>query len=871
MARDMGGDVIDNVTDIITRRADDVVDITPEIAGTDDLGALNNLPDDEYFDPARDFDAEIARIQERADAVDIDDDIVDADFEDIDIANAEEGATNASIRAAIDEADAQSINIALRDNPIFQDPEVRLGVEQLRVGGSTNSEIREYLNGLEREYRKANSPVNAVIDATNTEQLRELYARYNLPIPKTNAEERAANLIIDADQYPDDGAMLSILRKDIDLEYFKAHAPKDVFDKHGPTIFEAKLAEQQQGALSAILPISGPRPDIPFYSAAQRAAESLTVPSGSYKNLRKLMLKQKGVKAKELEWSGADEAFEGRTDVTPAELAEYLRQNTDLIEAETRIAPGVMRGDGGGDEVRQYINDNLADEIEAYKDDFLENWEYNNDMESVEDYVASSNIEALDKFAEQIDGVSSGRELAEKYPDGYVLEKQGNALVPDGVTLLFADKDKGAEYAWSQAESSYDNIAREALEDRLDNMQQYDPDDYNRAVYGNADPPADPAELEYAEYFPEGGTDMRETTYRYRDPTGKLDDDYFSEEHFDQSGRDTNLVAHARTGEFPVEGGGTAYHLGEAQSDMQQGLRKSGKTPRTREQELLGGKKDEAIRNLGDAVRGSENDLNKTLFGDQVGLGTTFRRAQPEYAVKLDNYKKIIASYKNKRLGTQFQPEDIADDHSFFEDAGGSQGNQSLNLDEFAAYIKDNSDRIPDPSYLQWANKHTDTFIPEINNLADELDKFSSIDLRKTDTGAPFVESTDAWLDMVLRRQLADAIESGADYLTLPNPQMVKDYTYGDFEGHRQFYGTIAPKNLMNIVKPADKTAELVPVQINTKKQNEDVLALPLTQSLISGLNARGLPKYVVPFGGVGLGALGSVTEDEETATGGGL
>ena len=840
--RRLGENGVEIILEALERRADDVVDITPEIAGTDDLGALDNLD--------RGYGSEYQRRAQARAA---------AESQDVDI------------EQLLDDTDAQSINIALRDNPIFQDPEVRLGVEQLRVGGSTNSEIREYLNGLEREYRKANSPVNVARDAVNIEQLRELYAEYKLPIPKTNAEERAANLIIDADQYPDDGAMLSILRKDIDLEYFKAHAPKDVFDKHGPTIFEAKLAEQQQGALSAILPISGPRPDIPFYSAAQRAAESLTVPSGSYKNLRKLMLKQKGVKAKELEWSGADEAFEGRTDVTPAELAEYLRQNTDLIEAETRMAPGIMRGDGGGDEVRQYINDNIADEIEAYKDDFLENWEYNNDMESVEDYVASSNIEALDKFAEQIDGVSSGRELAEKYPDGYVLKKQGNALVPDGVTLLFADKDKGAEYAWSQAESSYDNIARESLEDRLDNMQQYDPDDYNRAVYGNADPPADPAELEYAEYFPEGGTDMRETTYRYRDPTGKLDDDYFSEEHFDQSGRDTNLVAHARTGEFPVEGGGTAYHLGEAQSDMQQGLRKSGKTPRTRDQELLGGKKDEVLRNLGDAVRGSENDLNKTLFGDQVGLGTTFRRAQPEYAVKLDNYKKIIASYKNKRLGTQFQPEDIADDHSFFEDAGGSQGNQSLNLDEFATYIKDNSDRIPDPSYLQWANKHTDTFIPEINNLADELDKFSSIDLRKTDTGAPFVESTDAWLDMVLRRQLADAIESGADYLTLPNPQMVKDYTYGDLEGHRQFYGNIAPKNLMNIVKPADKTAELVPVQINTKKQNEDVLALPLTQSLISGLNARGLPKYVVPFGGVGLGALGSVTEDEETATGGGL
>jgi hypothetical protein len=812
MARDMGGDVIDNVTDIITRRADDVVDITPEIAGTDDLGALNDLDRGYGSEYQRRAQARAAAAaQERADAVDIDDDIM-----------------------------------------------------ALETGQGETQEV-------DIEQLLADSPVNAVKYAVNTEQLRELYAKYNLPIPKTNAEERAANLIIDADQYPDDGAMLSILRKDIDLEYFKAHAPKDVFDKHGPTIFEAKLAEQQQGALNAILPISGPRPDIPFYSAAQRAVENLKVPSGSYEKLKKLALKQKGAKAKEFEWSGADEAFEGRTDVTPAELAEYLEENTDLIEAETRIAPGIMRGDGGGDEVRQYINDNLAAEIEFYRDDFLENWEYNNEMESVEDYVASNNIEALDYFAKKIDGVNSGRELAEKYPDGYVLEKKGNALVPDGVTLLFADKDKGAEYAWSQSSDSYDNIAREALEDRLENWQQFEPDEYNRAVYGNADPPADPDELEYAGYFPEGGKDMRETTYQYRDPTGVLDNDYFRGDHFGDTDREEGLVAHARTAEFPVEGGGTAYHLGEAQSDVQQEMRKSGKTPRTREQELLSGKKDEVLRNLGNAIRGSENDLNKTIFGDEIGLGTTFRRAQPEYAVKLDNYKKIIASYKNKRLGTQFQPEDIDDDHSFFEDAVGIQSTQSLNLDEFAAYIKDNSDRIPDPSYLQWANKHTDTFIPEINNLSDELDKFSNIDLRQTGTGAPFVESTDAWLDMVLRRQLADAIESGADYLTLPNPQMVKDYTYGDFEGHRQFYGTIAPKNLMNIVKPADKTAELVPVQINTKKQNEDVLALPLTQSLISGLNAKGLPKYVLPIGGVGLGALGSVTEDEETATGGGL
>ena len=67
-------------------------------------------------------------------------------------------------------------------------------------------------------------------------------------------------------------------------------------------------------------------------------------------------------------------------------------------------------------------------------------------------------------------------------------------------------------------------------------------------------------ELAYASYFPQGGTNMRETTYQFRDPTGKLDDDYFREAHFSESNREGNLVAHARTAEFPVQGGGTAYH-----------------------------------------------------------------------------------------------------------------------------------------------------------------------------------------------------------------------------------------------------------------------------------------------------------------------
>jgi hypothetical protein len=121
---------------------------------------------------------------------------------------------------------------------------------------------------------------------------------------------------------------------------------------------------------------------------------------------------------------------------------------------------------------------------------------------------------------------------------------------------------------------------------------------------------------------------------------------------------------------------------------------------------------------------------------------------------------------------------------------------------------------------------------------------------------------------MVLRRQLADAIESGADYITLPNPRMVKKYTHGDFEGHRQFYGNIAPKNLLNIAKSADPTAELFPVNIQTDAGLEDTIALPLTPSLIQSLRQKGLPNYMLPFtvgGAASYGTLGSITKDENT------
>ena len=920
-----GNEVLDVVTDVITRRADDdLVDITPEVDDDfQDLGALENLLDDEVSrinatrainadilrntidvdqflsDPTNeaearaqaaleliragrldevlannnlvdaltdgDGEAYIARHSTRRYDADIDDDIVDADFEDIDIANAEAEA-----------ADAQSINIALRDNPIFQDPQVRQSVEQLRVGGGTNSEIREYLSAVKREYEEARRPVTRSIDATNTEQLRELYAKYKLPIPKTNAEALAAELIMEADRGVSIGASS---RRNIDLNYLKAHAPEDVYKKHGPTILEAKLAQQASGDLD-VLPqtTSSYRTRVAFYSAAQDAVENLKVKSGSYEKLKKLALKQSGVKAKEFEWSGADEAFEGRTDVTPEELSEYLQQNTDLIREEEKIAQGVMRSASSGgydDGIDEFLNSQdgqayIKDYLEMFEEGFKNDFTYQTNMQDISSYVAADNFDALDEFAKEVDGVSSGRELAEKYPDGWVAT---DAYYNE--TKVFGSEGEAADWEWRENAGSYDQDAREYAENILNEMRVYEPDRFNMTVYGSDAPVADPAELEYANYFPSGGTDMTETRYVFDDPTGDFSEGYFRSGHFDD---DENVVAHARTGQFPIETGGTAYHLGEAQSDVQQAARKAKSkgtvgSARTREQELFKENYDQQKDIFRQYVVGSENDLSQKVFGGGIGRSNMRFRDNPE---ALAEYKTIVADFLNNREGRSplfldFKPEDIKDDHSFFEGSKGSTTDLNVRLNEFAEYIQENKDKLPEP-YTAWADVHTG-LSPMMQKQSDELGKLeaSGINVENTTVGAPMLESTDAWLDMVLRRQLNDAIASGADYLTLPNPQMVKDYTGGDFEGHRQFYGNIAPKNLMNIVKPADPTADFVPLRMVTGKQPEDVLGLPLTKDLMLGLRKMGMPKYVVPFGGVGLGTLGAVTEDEEMATGGGL
>jgi hypothetical protein len=240
----------------------------------------------------------------------------------------------------------ERIDTALATRPEYQTPSVIRDIEQLRATGADPNMLEEYLAGVKKEYERDFGQIDLISQARNTGQLRELYEKNGLPIPKTYAEERAADLIIQsrytgrvATGEPIDQDM----RRGIDLDYLEKHATPDVFNKAKPTIQETLELERQRGALNNTPPrttYASPR----LYSPSVRAAEGLPQEKGSYTQLKAWMLKN-GAKAKEMEWTGADEAFEGRTDVTKKELVDYLTDNQNLLLTDRTTAKGVMRGD----------------------------------------------------------------------------------------------------------------------------------------------------------------------------------------------------------------------------------------------------------------------------------------------------------------------------------------------------------------------------------------------------------------------------------------------------------------------------------------------------------------------------------------------
>jgi hypothetical protein len=270
-------------------------------------------------------------------------------------------------------------------------------------------------------------------------------------------------------------------------------------------------------------PIEEPYDPLPALgSRALTAAENLPQARGTYGQMRAQIVKLGGGEPaeRELFFTGLDNRFRPGDPVTQAELVEYLRETTPMFSA---------------------VEDRAVGELGAQADS----------MDAL--------IEAQSRFEDSYEGQAMFADLQDQARDYF------ENMAIDDPSFTFDEDDV--------FQTAYENFQDEAFREvsGLSNRELYD-------MAGIA-PPFDPGTTQYSEYFTPGMTDYRERRYSFTDPGGinptGIRGYSGAGAHF--SGDENVPFLHARVATADAMGGrGNAYHIGEIQSDLGQGLRDVG-------------------------------------------------------------------------------------------------------------------------------------------------------------------------------------------------------------------------------------------------------------------------------------------------------
>ena len=551
-------------------------------------------------------------------------------------------------------------------------------------------------------------------------------------------------------------------------------------------------------------------PPVEEFSPSLKAAEALKQEKGPYDQLKATMINKHGAKEAEMDWSGTNDRFAGKT-VTKNELVDYLSDNTDLVKDNTNVAKGLMTG------------------------------------------------------SPPLTGVRGNHEK------GFFLTEEGS--------------DEPIQWTANVFYSSFSDAVEEADKINAKRIQM--------SMIKSGQKTVDPDALTYTQdNFPLGGTDTAETVYRFDDPTGLYENAGVPSHKFDEL-PDDNVLAHTRTAQFPVVDGGKGYHLGEVQSDVFQNQRRVTKLGREPGEELRSRSEELALREKYDNI-----DL-KALIDDIQD------RADQLYARREVFSKNFNLEYQNAGREKGIQAgEDIVGNVQNSDRPIPDEAAEAIKADLIKKYtpkelsIVEIDDLITNPELFNYNFKNASQLKPDSEGIQEHLKTIYRIrekfrdeivdfnaknnilkDLRNTKDNAiniqtsgrtnqfkklPYGESTNQWVDMVLRKELAKAIDSGSEFMTIPSSDLVRKYTQGSEEGQGKFYDQIVPMRLNKLAKKYDPNISVIPQKIKTEQGEENVTALPLTQKLIDNIMNKGLPKYAVPITGGSLGALSFVEGEQQ-------
>ena len=626
-----------------------------------------------------------------------------------------------------------------------------------------------------------------------------------------------------------------------------------------------------------------------LFSPSLKAANEITQDKGSYEQLRAMMIKN-GAKADELEWSGADEFFQGQK-TTKQEIADYLEANDPRLVPEVRQAEGVLGSGGDGAmDVREAVDQAMEDQP-AYSA-----------------LLDSEMVYLSDKLQDGDSGYFSPTELGDKELNTLAKKLKTNTddlrgkewayRNEDGSVEFFEHTDEAVQHQYGGEDAlnqELNKLARETLENEF-----YDdpPRFINRYNLENTNA-MDMGETQYSSYFPEGGSDYTEKLYQYRDPTGRIPIDMVAgSSHFGDS--DLGTIFHTRQADYPVEGGGTARYIGEIQSDPQQKI--GDRTSKTYEQSLAA----RDIEILKEKMRGlSEKDtlIKADMFSnmnefDRNRLGyeasiydlNQYIRSGKDFLPpsRMDKYKGIAEIPLSGEM-TDLQEEAV---NTFimmspFRKSGmrNSERNWSGDVEAqsivFKYLLSNPVDWLPNNFRNEFSNVSADSVERSLDmgEIQNEIIKKRSTTYNDTGgyryKGGPLMSSQNKWVDQALNQSILDAVnDPDIDYLTFPNDIGAIGKvggTYDPKEGTVNYYIRDVQNRLKKILGKFDKNIpiEIVNIEPNKRKSIDSSYGtLPFTSKGIKvtpefreTVRKKGVPTMAVPI--VGYGALDAISEDE--------
>jgi hypothetical protein len=596
-------------------------------------------------------------------------------------------------------------------------------------------------------------------------------------------------------------------------------------------------------------------------------------------------------------------------------------------------------------------------------------------------------------------------------PDAQTLRED----VEDEVRRQFAQDYSPSEYSDENVQEAADVV----FEDRLQDMFDFMPRD-DLYAYAGVGPSFDPGDTSYSSYFTPGLTNYFETRYAFLDPSrvssappGRPSGYGSASSHWDAD-PNTPLV-HVRGATASAMGGrDNAYHIGEIQSDLGQGIQQGRvtapvETPEvaavnrlTRLDELTPAEWRQVQRSPmwgqmgydnwyetrfraptsgdrepgpGEFLNAADNSLGATrerlMLAAQDAAAEAREARDPLARARVDLYEAIhdedpsFLGFDDPRQAQQalvreltvggssprdvfemwdLSPEDnprirdvvqrMYDDGLVSQDYGrrmSELGERAYRLEQEAR----NFSVVLDGNGIVPLSRLTQVDIPvqfqrrldageflsqdEIDEVAqtfgameaaainmrqeflrrgvnpEVVRDFSGLSRSLSDplydaprSAVPFVESTNQWVDYALRQQLFEAAQSGQEYVTLSNPEMVRAMTYGSEEGQGQFYGAIVPQRLRHILRRLDRNLPMTtsadefqnnqemilgPGTMDTDNGPQEVLTLRMTpqlRAMIIGDESQGYPgltTFMRPEAAVaagGLAALAAANQEQE-------